>query len=118
MRAKAEVMAKAYDQDVSHLEEECERYIEVAESLRPYVEDTSLLLWNALREDKRVAARRRPGHHARSGPRHLSLSSPPPTLWPDTRAWAAASGRSSSARSGGSPRRTAPGSAKAPSPRN
>ena len=54
MRAKAEVMAKAYDQDVSHLDEECERYIEAAESLRPYVEDTSLLLWNALREDKRL----------------------------------------------------------------
>ncbi len=54
MRAKAEVMAKAYDQDVSHLEEECERYILAAESLRPYVEDTSLLLWNSLREDKRV----------------------------------------------------------------
>jgi adenylosuccinate synthase len=54
MQAKAEVMAKAYDQDVSHLEEECERYIEAAESLRPYVEDTSLLLWNALRNDQRV----------------------------------------------------------------
>ena len=54
MQAKAEVMAKAYDQDVSHLEAECERYIEAAESLRPYIEDTALLLWNALREDKRV----------------------------------------------------------------
>jgi adenylosuccinate synthase len=54
MRAKAEVMAKAYDQDVSHLDEECERYIEAAESLREHVEDTGLLLWNALREDKRV----------------------------------------------------------------
>jgi adenylosuccinate synthase len=54
MKAKAEVMAKAYDQDVSHLEEECERYIEAAESLRPHVEDTGLLLWNALRNDQRV----------------------------------------------------------------
>jgi adenylosuccinate synthase len=54
MKAKAEVLAKAYDQDVSHLEEECERYIEAAESLRPYVEDTALLLWNALRNDQRV----------------------------------------------------------------
>ena len=54
MRAKAEVMAKAFDQDVSHLEEECERYIEAAESLRPHVEDTSLFLWNALRNDQRV----------------------------------------------------------------
>jgi adenylosuccinate synthase len=54
MKAKAEVMAKAYDQDVSHLEEECERYIEAAESLRSHVEDTGLLLWNALRNDQRV----------------------------------------------------------------
>ena len=54
MQAKAEVMAKAYDQDVSHLEAECERYIEAAESLRPHIDDTGLLLWNALREDKRV----------------------------------------------------------------
>ncbi len=54
MEAKAEVMAKAYDQDVSHLREECERYIEAAESLRPYVEDTGLLIWNALRDDQRV----------------------------------------------------------------
>jgi adenylosuccinate synthase len=54
MQAKAEVMAKAYDQDVSHLEAECERYIEAAESLRPYIEDTALLIWNALRNDQRV----------------------------------------------------------------
>jgi adenylosuccinate synthase len=54
MQAKAEVMAKAYDQDVSHLEAECERYIEAAESLRPYIEDTGLLIWNALRNDQRV----------------------------------------------------------------
>jgi adenylosuccinate synthase len=54
MEAKAEVMAKAYDQDVSHLKEECERYIEAAESLRPYIDDTSLLIWNALRQNKSV----------------------------------------------------------------
>jgi adenylosuccinate synthase len=54
MQAKAEVMAKAYDQDVSSLEAECERYIEAAESLRPYIEDTGLLIWNSLRENKRV----------------------------------------------------------------
>jgi adenylosuccinate synthase len=54
MEAKAEVMAKAYDQDVSSLKEECERYIEAAESLRPYIDDTALLIWNSLREDKRV----------------------------------------------------------------
>ncbi|MFH1330615.1 MAG: adenylosuccinate synthetase, partial [Actinomycetota bacterium] len=54
MRAKAEVMSRAYDQDVSSLEDECERYIEAAESLRPHVDDTALLLWKALREEKRV----------------------------------------------------------------
>ncbi len=54
MAAKAEVLAKAYDQDVSHLKEECERYIEAAESLRPYIEDTALLIWNSLREGKSV----------------------------------------------------------------
>lgn len=54
MAAKAEVLAKAYDQDVSHLEEECERYIEAAESLRPHVDDTALLIWNALRREERV----------------------------------------------------------------
>jgi adenylosuccinate synthase len=54
MKAKAEVMARTYDQDVSSLEAECERYIEAAESLKPYVEDTSLLVWKALREGKAV----------------------------------------------------------------
>ena len=54
MQAKAEVMARAYDQDVSSLKDECERYIEAAESLRSHVEDTALLLWKALREEKRV----------------------------------------------------------------
>ena len=54
MQAKAEVMAKTYDQDVSSLEAECERYIAAAESLRPYIDDTALLLWTALRENKSV----------------------------------------------------------------
>jgi adenylosuccinate synthase len=54
MEAKAEVLARAYDQDVSGLKDDCERYIQAAESLRPHVEDTGLLLWRALREDKRV----------------------------------------------------------------
>ena len=35
MEAKAELMAKAYEQDVSSLAAECERYIEAAESLAP-----------------------------------------------------------------------------------
>jgi adenylosuccinate synthase len=54
MRAKAEVMARAYDQDVSSLEEDCRRYIEAAESLSSHVDDTALLLWTALREEKAV----------------------------------------------------------------
>jgi adenylosuccinate synthase len=54
MKAKAEVMARTYDEDVSGLEAECERYIAAAESLRPHIDDTELLLWRALREDKSV----------------------------------------------------------------
>jgi adenylosuccinate synthase len=54
MEAKGDMMAKAYDQDVSSLSVDCQRYIEAAESLLPYVEDTSLLVWQALRSEKRV----------------------------------------------------------------
>ncbi|MCL5736659.1 MAG: adenylosuccinate synthase [Actinobacteria bacterium] len=54
MEAKAEMMAKAYDQDVSSLRADCERYIKAAESLRGYVDDTSFLVWQALRAEKRV----------------------------------------------------------------
>jgi adenylosuccinate synthase len=54
MQAKAEVMARTYDEDVSSLEADCERYIEAAESLRSHVDDTALFLWKALREEKAV----------------------------------------------------------------
>lgn len=54
MQAKAEVMAKAYDQDVSSLQADCERYIEAAESLRDHIEDTELLVWSALRRNAAV----------------------------------------------------------------
>jgi len=54
MRAKAEMMARTYAEDVSALEGECERYIEAALSLGQYVEDTSLFLWKALREGQSV----------------------------------------------------------------
>ena len=47
-------MAKTYDQDVSSLEAECERYIEAARSLRAHVEDTELLVWQALRREASV----------------------------------------------------------------
>ncbi|MBC7292541.1 MAG: adenylosuccinate synthase, partial [Thermoleophilia bacterium] len=54
MRAKAEILVRAYDLDVSNLEAECERYIEAAESLRPYIADVSYMLWQALQDNKRV----------------------------------------------------------------
>ena len=54
MEARGDMMAKAYDQDVSSLPADCERYIAAAESLRPYIEDTSLLVWQGLRAEKRV----------------------------------------------------------------
>jgi len=46
--AHSDVMAKTYGQDVSSLEAECERYIEAAESLLPYVEDAFRYLQQAL----------------------------------------------------------------------
>ncbi len=54
MQAKAEMMAKAYDQDVSSLDADCERYIEAALSLKGHLDDTSLLIWDALRANKAV----------------------------------------------------------------
>ncbi len=54
MKAKAEVMARTYDEDVSSLGADCERYIAAAESLRPHIDDTELLVWRALREEKAV----------------------------------------------------------------
>ena len=54
MQAKGEIDGRAYDQDVSSLEAECERYIEAARVAHAHVDDTPLLLWEALRADKRV----------------------------------------------------------------
>jgi adenylosuccinate synthase len=51
---RAQVIHLAYGQDVNSLEAECERYIEAALSLKGYIEDISLLLWDALRAGKRV----------------------------------------------------------------
>jgi adenylosuccinate synthase len=51
---KAEVMAKTYDQDVSSLEGECERYIAAAESLKGHIDDVELMVWSALRQDASV----------------------------------------------------------------
>ena len=54
MKQKAEIMAKTYDQDVSSLEADCERYIQAAESLKGHIEDVELMLWGALRQDASV----------------------------------------------------------------
>jgi adenylosuccinate synthase len=54
MKAKADIMARTYDEDVSSLEADCERYIAAAESLREHIDDTDLFVWRALREDKAI----------------------------------------------------------------
>jgi len=54
MKAKADVMARTYDENVSSLEADCERYIVAAESLKEHIDDTDLLVWRALREDKAI----------------------------------------------------------------
>ncbi len=54
MKAKAEVMERTYDEDVSGLEADCERYIAAAESLRAHIDDTDLLVWRALRAEAAV----------------------------------------------------------------
>lgn len=50
MQAKARLVERVFGEEISDLEEECERYIEAAESLRPYVADTSLLVWQAIKQ--------------------------------------------------------------------
>jgi adenylosuccinate synthase len=54
MKANAEVMKRTYDEDVNGLEADCDRYIEAAESLRPHIDDTDLLVWRALRENRSI----------------------------------------------------------------
>jgi adenylosuccinate synthase len=54
MKAKAEVMERTYGEDTSSLEADCERYIAATESLREHIDDTELLVWRALRENKAV----------------------------------------------------------------
>ena len=50
MQAKAHLVKQVFGEEVAGLEEECERYIKAAESLRPYVADTSLMVWRAIRQ--------------------------------------------------------------------
>jgi adenylosuccinate synthase len=52
-RARA-IVSRVYGQDAGNLEEECERYLEIAETLLPYVDDVPLLLWKAVKERKSI----------------------------------------------------------------
>ncbi len=54
MRSKADILRLVYDQNVSGLEADCDRYLQMAETLRPYIADTSLLLWQAVRAGQSV----------------------------------------------------------------
>jgi len=54
MESKTEILRLVYGQDVSGLEAACEEYLQMAETLRPYIADTSLLLWQAVRAGRQV----------------------------------------------------------------
>ena len=54
MRSKADILRLVYDQNVSGLEADCDRYLQMAETLRPYIADTSLLLWRAVRAGQSI----------------------------------------------------------------
>ena len=86
------MMERTYDEDVSGLEADCERYIQAALSLKDHVDDTSLYLWESLRADKRVLLEGAQGTmlDLDHGTYPYVTSS---TRWPGMRARAAASGR-------------------------
>ncbi len=54
MEAKAHLVKQVFEEEAEGLREECERYVKAAESLRPYVADTSLLVWRAIRQRRSV----------------------------------------------------------------
>jgi adenylosuccinate synthase len=54
MNTKADILRLVYEQNVAGLEAECDRYLAMAETLRPYIADTSLLLWEAQRAGKNM----------------------------------------------------------------
>jgi len=54
MRSKADILRLVYDQNVAGLEADCDRYLQMAETLRPYIADTSLLLWQAVRAGQSI----------------------------------------------------------------
>ena len=52
-RARA-IVTKVYGQDAGDLEEQCERYLLVAETLLPFVDDVPLLLWKAAKDGRSI----------------------------------------------------------------
>ena len=52
-RARA-IVTKVYGQDAGDLEEQCERYLQVAETLLPFVDDVPLLLWRAVKDGRSI----------------------------------------------------------------
>lgn len=54
LATKGEILRLMYDQDISGLEADCRRYLEMAETLRPYITDTALLLDRAIRQGQKV----------------------------------------------------------------
>ena len=54
MEAKAHLVKQVFGEEVEGLRDECERYVEAAESLRPYVADVSLLVWQAIKQGRSV----------------------------------------------------------------
>ncbi len=54
METKADILRLVYDANPTGLEQECERYLQIAETLKPYIADTSLLIWKAVSAGQRV----------------------------------------------------------------
>lgn len=54
METKSVLLRLVYDQNVVGLEAECDRYLSMAETLRPYITDTALLVWQAAKAGKRI----------------------------------------------------------------
>jgi adenylosuccinate synthase len=54
METKSVLLRLVYDQNVAGLEAECDRYLTMAETLRPYITDASLLVYQAAKAGKRV----------------------------------------------------------------
>ncbi len=99
MEAKAHLVKQVFGEEVEGLRDECERYVEAAESLRPYVADVSLLVWQAIKQGRSVLfeGARAPCWTSITAP---ILSSHHPTRWQRTRVWAQVLGPPPSTRCG------------------